>query len=115
MTSRALDLSRNGKTETSKSAQDKGHRREMELTVDAMKQGKDAPIPFEQIVEVTEATFAIEEAIRTQRTVYLRPELEIQRPVETFSSPGTGDCLISDAGLVKRSRFLLNVYVYGIV
>ena len=40
---RVLYLSRNGKTETLKSARDKGHRREMELTVEAMKQGKDAP------------------------------------------------------------------------
>lgn len=32
-----------------------------------MKQGKEAPIPFAELVEVTQATFAIEEAIRTQR------------------------------------------------
>jgi hypothetical protein len=36
-----------------------------------MKQGKDAPIPFDELVEVTEATFAIEEAIRTQRSMSL--------------------------------------------
>jgi polar amino acid transport system substrate-binding protein len=68
---KALYLSRNGKTETLKGGRDKGHRREVELTVEAMKHGKDAPIPFEQLFEVTEATFAIEEAIRTQRTVSL--------------------------------------------
>jgi len=66
-----LYLSRNGKTETVKGKQDKGHRREVELTVEAMKQGSCAPIPFEQLIEVTEATFAIEEAIGTQKTVYL--------------------------------------------
>ncbi len=64
-------LSRGGKTETVKGKQDKGHRRELELTVDAMKNGKQAPIPFAELIEVTEATFAVEEAIRTQRTVSL--------------------------------------------
>ena len=59
-------LSRGGKTETVKGKQDKGHRRELELTVDAMKQGKEAPISFAELIEVTEATFAVEEAIRTQ-------------------------------------------------
>jgi polar amino acid transport system substrate-binding protein len=68
---KVLSLSRNRKIETSKRGQDKGHGREMELTIDAMKQGKDAPIPFDELVEVTEATFAVEEAIRTQRTVSL--------------------------------------------
>jgi len=71
---KVLSLSRGGKIETSKRGQDKGHRREMELAIDAMKQGKDAPIPFDELVEVTEATFAIEEAIRTQRTVSLCPQ-----------------------------------------
>ncbi len=64
-------LSRGGKTETVKGKQDKGHRRELELTVDAMKNGKEAPIRFGELIEVTEATFAVEEAIRTQRTVSL--------------------------------------------
>jgi predicted dehydrogenase/NADPH:quinone reductase-like Zn-dependent oxidoreductase len=68
---KVLSLSRGGKIETSKRGQDKGHRREMELAIDAMKQGKAAPISFDELVEVTEATFAIEEAIRTQRCVSL--------------------------------------------
>jgi predicted dehydrogenase/NADPH:quinone reductase-like Zn-dependent oxidoreductase len=68
---KSLSLSHNGKTETSKGGQDKGHRRELELTIEAMTQRKDAPIPFEQLIEVTEATLAVEEAIRTQRTVPL--------------------------------------------
>jgi predicted dehydrogenase len=68
---KALYLSHKGKTETSKSGQDKGHRREVELTVEAMRHGSPPPIPFAELIEVTEATFAIEEAIRTQRTVPL--------------------------------------------
>jgi predicted dehydrogenase len=68
---KTLYLSRDGKTETLKAGQDKGHRRELELTVEAMKHGKDAPIPFEELIEVTEATFAVEEAIRTHSTLSL--------------------------------------------
>jgi len=64
-------LSRGGKTETVKGKQDKGHQREVELTVDAIKHGKEAPISFAELIEVTEVTFAVEEAIRLQRTVYL--------------------------------------------
>jgi predicted dehydrogenase/threonine dehydrogenase-like Zn-dependent dehydrogenase len=68
---KTLSLSRDGKTETFKSGRDKGHRREMELTIEAMEQGKDSPIPFAELLEITEATFAVEEAVRTQRTVGL--------------------------------------------
>ena len=66
-----LSCSRNGKTETIKGRQDKGHRKELELTVEALKQGIDAPIPFAEIHEVTSATFAITEAIRTQKVIAL--------------------------------------------
>jgi predicted dehydrogenase/threonine dehydrogenase-like Zn-dependent dehydrogenase len=68
---KTLTLSRNGKTERSKGGRDKGHRRELELTIDAMKKGSCAPIPFPELVEVTEATFAVEEAIRSRKTVNL--------------------------------------------
>jgi predicted dehydrogenase/threonine dehydrogenase-like Zn-dependent dehydrogenase len=69
---KTLSLSRKSKTEVFKAARDKGHRREIELTVEAMRQGTDAPIPFPELIEATEATFAVEEAIRTQRAVPLR-------------------------------------------
>jgi hypothetical protein len=36
-----------------------------------MKQSEASPISFEELVEVTEATFAVEEAIRTQQIVTL--------------------------------------------
>jgi predicted dehydrogenase/NADPH:quinone reductase-like Zn-dependent oxidoreductase len=68
---RKLHLSRNGKTETLKSAQDKGHQHELEQTIEAMKSGAKAPILFAELGEVTMATFAMEEAIRTQRSVIL--------------------------------------------
>ncbi len=68
---KTLSLSRNGKTETSKGRRDKGHRRELELTIEAMKRSNFAPIPFLELAEVTEATFAVEEAIRSRKTVNL--------------------------------------------
>jgi hypothetical protein len=47
----------------------------MELTIEAREKGKDAPIPFAELLEVTDATFAVEEGIRTQRTVDLKTNL----------------------------------------
>jgi predicted dehydrogenase/threonine dehydrogenase-like Zn-dependent dehydrogenase len=84
-----LLLCRNGKPETYKSGLNKGHRREMELTIAAMEKGREAPIPFTEIMEVTEATFAIEEAIRTQRTVPLRARAEYAtEPAEAIKAGG---------------------------
>jgi predicted dehydrogenase len=40
-------------------SQDKGHRAEMQALVEAVKQGKPSPIPFEEIVEVTRASFDV--------------------------------------------------------
>jgi predicted dehydrogenase len=71
---RQVSLSRNGKTENWKSQQDKGHRRELAMTVEAMRLGKEAPIPFAELVEVSEATLAVEEAIRMRRVVMLPPQ-----------------------------------------
>ena len=68
-----LELARAGKTRRSKAGQDKGHQREIELTVDAMRRGGFSPIPFEELMEVSEATLAIEEAISGGRSIALRP------------------------------------------
>jgi predicted dehydrogenase len=58
-----LQLVRGGKTERTKHARDKGHRSELQLTLQAMISGKEAPIPFEEIIDSTEATLAVAEAI----------------------------------------------------
>ena len=58
-----LELARNGKSRRTRARQDKGHDREIELTLEAMRRGGCSPIPFEELVEVSEATLAIEEAI----------------------------------------------------
>jgi predicted dehydrogenase/threonine dehydrogenase-like Zn-dependent dehydrogenase len=60
---RFLELVRKGKKQRFKSGQDKGHGRELERTVEAILLGKPSPIPFDEICEVTEATFQIEDAL----------------------------------------------------
>jgi predicted dehydrogenase len=58
-----LELVRAGKSKVFRSKRDKGHQKEIALTLQAIRSGQDAPIPFEQLLEVTAATFAIEESI----------------------------------------------------
>ncbi|XOV72651.1 MAG: bi-domain-containing oxidoreductase [Verrucomicrobiota bacterium] len=41
--------------------QDKGHNAELKAVVDALEQGKQAPIPFDEIVEVTDVSLALVE------------------------------------------------------
>ena len=67
-----LELSRDGKTTKTKTHRDKGHNREIDLTVDAMRSGGAAPIPFEQLVEVTKVCFAVHQSISTCQTVSLQ-------------------------------------------
>lgn len=64
-----LQLVRDRKTTRFKSARDKGHRHELQLTLQAMASGTEAPIPFDQIIEVTELTFSIAGAIATGKQV----------------------------------------------
>ncbi len=66
---RTLELVRHRKIQQSKSAQDKGHKRELEATVAAMAAGTQSPIPFDQLREVTNATFCIEKAISSGDTL----------------------------------------------
>ncbi len=72
---RVLSLTRNGKTRQIKLKRDKGHSRELELTLEAMRSGEPAPIPFQQLVEVTEAIFAINRAIANDEVVRLGTEV----------------------------------------
>ena len=51
--------------------QDKGHKNEVELFLKAIKQGKPAPIPFEEIYLSTLATFRIIESIQNSSTISL--------------------------------------------
>ncbi len=60
---RTMELARGGKTQSFKSVQDKGHRRELQCTIEAIRNGQSSPIPFEELTEVTEATFLVRESL----------------------------------------------------
>jgi predicted dehydrogenase len=68
----ALELTCNGKSQRTKSARDKGHNREIAMTIEAIRRGEPAPIPFAELVEVSDASFAIEESIVTGETIRLQ-------------------------------------------
>ena len=70
---RSLELARNGQIETLKSAQDKGHRRELQLTIEAIRSGKPSPIPFDELVEVTGTSFLVQSALATGEVMGLAP------------------------------------------
>jgi len=69
---RTLDLVRSGKTRHIKCNRDKGHRRELELTVSAIREGHASPIPFEELAEVTRATYAAIDSLRCRLPVRLQ-------------------------------------------
>ncbi len=62
---RSLDLSRGRRSHHGSLAQDKGHRAEAQAFVAAVAAGGPPPIPLESLVRTTEATFAIETALRS--------------------------------------------------
>ena len=66
---RTLELIHNGQRRTVKSAfrQDKGHYNEMQAFVSAIHTGGEPPIPYDQLIGVTEATLAAVESIRENR------------------------------------------------
>ena len=83
---RILELARDGKTKRTKMKWDKGHEREIELTIDAMRGGGPSPIPFEQLIEVSQATIAIQEAIATGTVVLLGAPTKLMPAVSVRSS-----------------------------
>jgi predicted dehydrogenase len=85
-----LELARNGKVRKFKSLQDKGHCRELQLTIEAVRAGKPSPITFEELVEVTETTFLIHQALGTGQVIPL-----VQ--AEHFIAPGAPLLEIPDA------------------
>ena len=64
---RCLTLAGNGKAEEVKARRDKGHRQLLELTLDALRSGGPAPIPFDELFEVTQATFTIQRSLAGNR------------------------------------------------
>jgi predicted dehydrogenase/threonine dehydrogenase-like Zn-dependent dehydrogenase len=98
---RTLELARNGKVQKFKSGQDKGHRRELQLTIEAVRDGKPSPISFEELVEVTGATLMVDQAVSTGEVIHLMqaaPSAAPDAPVlvipdaEMPHSAGNGEC-----------------------
>jgi predicted dehydrogenase len=69
-----LELTRNRKTHRTKSRRDKGHSREIQLTVAAMRAGAPSPIPFEELVEVSRSCIAVHRAIGLGQPISLTVE-----------------------------------------
>jgi predicted dehydrogenase len=68
---RTLELARNGKVQKFKGMQDKGHRRELQLTIEAIRSGGPSPIPFDELAEVTDTTFLVQQALATGEVAQL--------------------------------------------
>jgi predicted dehydrogenase len=72
---RSLELIQNGrrKTFTSRLRQDKGHLAAWESFVEAISAGGPPPIPYDQLLGVTQATFAALDSLRTSQTITIHP------------------------------------------
>jgi predicted dehydrogenase len=66
---RTLELVRDGRRITSRKAQDKGWTGEWRAFAEAIRTGGKSPIPYEQIIGVTKATFAAMESLRAGKTI----------------------------------------------
>jgi predicted dehydrogenase len=61
-----------GKSKTQRfPSQDKGHKAEMSALITALLSGAPEPIPFQESVEATQATFAIIHSIQTGTAINL--------------------------------------------
>ena len=69
---RLLEMTENGRRKTVKAAQDKGWRDEWIAFAGAIHNGGRPPVPYEQLVGVTKATFAVMESILTGVKVPIR-------------------------------------------
>jgi predicted dehydrogenase len=69
---RRLSLTRSGKTVENKAKRDKGHARELDLTLKAFRHRANAPIAFGELVEVTAATLAIRQSIESGTRITIK-------------------------------------------
>jgi len=68
---RSLEMTREGKRTRLKKAQDKGWHAEWVAFTDAIKAGGPPPIPYDQLIGVTKATFAAVESLRLSGQVVM--------------------------------------------
>jgi predicted dehydrogenase len=73
---RKLELVRNGqrKIHQSRLRQDKGHQAEWEAFRQAITASRRPPIPYDQLISVAYTTIMAVEALRTQKTLYIKPD-----------------------------------------
>jgi len=64
-----LTISGSGRQHTIKSKQDKGYKNEIKAFFHSIESGISTLIPFDDLVETTVATFAIEESMRKGKTI----------------------------------------------
>ena len=67
----SLTTVRDGKKKEERRAQDKGWGAEMASFAGAIQSGGEAPIPYEQLIGVTQATFAAVESIRSRTSIII--------------------------------------------
>ena len=65
----SLQITRAGKMKEEKGTQDKGWVNEWKVFAGAIREGSQPPIPYEQLIGVTQATFAALESLRTAKSV----------------------------------------------
>ncbi|MBI4762602.1 MAG: bi-domain-containing oxidoreductase [Chloroflexota bacterium] len=65
----SLETVRDGRKTRVKSVQDKGHVNEWKAFVKAIREGGEPPIPYEQLIGVTQATFAAVESLRSNSPI----------------------------------------------
>jgi len=67
----SLQTVRDGKKKEARGAQDKGHVAEWKAFAKSIREGGEPPIPYEQLIGVTQATFAAVESLRSQTKVII--------------------------------------------
>jgi len=67
----ALQTVRDGRKNVAKGAQDKGWVNEWKAFTKLIREGGEAPIPYEQLIGVTKSTFAAVESLRTSQTIFI--------------------------------------------
>jgi len=65
----SLRTVRDGKKKEERGAQDKGHVNEWKAFAKSIREGGEPPIPYEQLIGVTQSTFAAVESMRNRQTV----------------------------------------------
>ena len=63
---------KDGKKKEERISQDKGWKAEMAALAESIKSGKEAPIPYEQLIGVTKSTFAVVESLRSRSTIEIK-------------------------------------------